>query len=137
MTKLMSLFKSRNKKIKENVKGCTISIASERFSFFLFFLLLLVHLIACLWIVITQFHSERNWLLMKLLNLQENGESEMRIRDKYFLSLNFVTQTITTVGYGDINSVNTVERIVNILLMITGVLGFSFASGSIGSIMLN
>jgi len=45
--------------------------------------------------------------------------------------------TITTVGYGDIAAENTIERIICIILMITGVISFSFASGSLSSILSN
>lgn len=49
----------------------------------------------------------------------------------------FITQTITTVGYGDVNPGNIIERIFVIGLMYVGVIVFSFASGSLGSIMQN
>jgi hypothetical protein len=51
------------------------------------------------------------------------------------LSIYFVTQTVTTVGYGDVSPTSTVERIFVIILMIVGVLGFSFAAGSLSSII--
>ena len=51
------------------------------------------------------------------------------------LSMYFVTQTVTTVGYGDVTPTSTGERLFVILLMIVGVLGFSFASGSVSSII--
>ena len=43
--------------------------------------------------------------------------------------------TITTVGYGDIAAHTTVERIFCFILMIIGVISFSFASGSLASIL--
>jgi len=43
--------------------------------------------------------------------------------------------TITTVGFGDITATNTTEAICCILIMIVGVLAFSFASGSLSSIL--
>lgn len=51
------------------------------------------------------------------------------------LSIYFVTQTVTTVGYGDITPRSTAERLFVIILMIVGVLGFSFAAGSLSSII--
>ena len=43
--------------------------------------------------------------------------------------------TFTTVGYGDISATNTSERILAIFLMIGGVFAFSFATGTLTSIL--
>ena len=40
-------------------------------------------------------------------------------------------------GYGDISGNNTTERVVSAIFMVIGVIGFSFASGSLTSIMAN
>jgi hypothetical protein len=45
--------------------------------------------------------------------------------------------TITTVGYGDISGTNNLERIFCCIMMITGVILFSFASGALASIIQN
>jgi hypothetical protein len=45
--------------------------------------------------------------------------------------------TITTVGYGDISANSTVEKVLAIILMIIGASGFSFAAGSLSSLMSN
>ena len=42
-----------------------------------------------------------------------------------------------TVGYGDITPTNMGERLISIVLMIIGIVSFSFASGSLSSIMSN
>jgi len=39
------------------------------------------------------------------------------------------------VGYGDISAMNTGERILSAFLMLVGVIAFSFATGSLSSIM--
>jgi len=57
--------------------------------------------------------------------------------DLYASSIYFVMQTITTVGYGDISIVTPTERIICILLQLIGVISFSFASGSLTSIIAN
>jgi len=44
---------------------------------------------------------------------------------------------MTTVGYGDISGQNILERMVSIFIMIVGVISFSFATGSLSSIMSN
>ena len=49
----------------------------------------------------------------------------------------FSVTTITTVGYGDISATATNERILSIFIMIVGVIAFSFATGSLTSIISN
>jgi hypothetical protein len=44
---------------------------------------------------------------------------------------------MSTVGYGDINPTNSKERIFAIVVMLFGVVIFSFISGSLSSVMLN
>ena len=43
--------------------------------------------------------------------------------------------TLTTVGYGDISGTNTIERLICIFLMLTGVFFFTFASGTLTNII--
>ena len=57
--------------------------------------------------------------------------------DLYLVSFYFTVTTIVTVGYGDIHATNSGERAISILLMITGVISFSFATGSLSSIISN
>jgi hypothetical protein len=53
----------------------------------------------------------------------------------YIASYYFTVTTITTVGYGDITATQTQERSVAIFLMIFGVVAFSFATGTLSSIL--
>ena len=55
----------------------------------------------------------------------------------YLTSIYFTVTTITTVGYGDISGTNKTERIFCIFIMVAGVIAFSFASGSLASIIQN
>lgn len=43
--------------------------------------------------------------------------------------------TITTVGYGDIQAQNPIEMVFCSLIMLVGVISFSFANGSLASIL--
>lgn len=56
---------------------------------------------------------------------------------KYFAAYYFVTSTITTVGYGDLHATSTLERILAIIFMICGVIAFSYATGTLTSILTN
>ena len=55
----------------------------------------------------------------------------------YITSLYYTVTTMTTVGYGDINGANTLERAISIMIMLIGVIAFSFATGSLSSILSN
>lgn len=47
----------------------------------------------------------------------------------------YTVTTITTVGYGDISANGTPERVFAIILMVVGVFAFSFATGSLATII--
>ena len=53
----------------------------------------------------------------------------------YVASYYFTMTTLTTVGYGDIKGHTVIERVVCIFLHLIGVLSYSFASGSLTSII--
>ena len=55
----------------------------------------------------------------------------------YITGMYYTVTTITTVGYGDISATTTYERIVAIVFMLVGVILFSFAAGSLSSILSN
>jgi voltage-gated potassium channel Kch len=55
----------------------------------------------------------------------------------YITSYYFTVTTIMTVGYGDITAQSLGEKLLAILLMLIGVVAFSFATGSISSIIAN
>jgi hypothetical protein len=53
------------------------------------------------------------------------------------MSVYWTITTITTIGYGDISGTNTIERIFCSLMMLIGVISFSFMNGSLTSILAN
>jgi hypothetical protein len=55
----------------------------------------------------------------------------------YKVSFYWATATITTVGYGDIGGTNNTERVFCAIIMLFGVIAFSFANGSLTSIIQN
>jgi hypothetical protein len=62
------------------------------------------------------------------------GENESAI---YAISLYWTITTITTVGYGDISATNLFEMAFASIMMLIGVVSFSFANGTLASIMTN
>jgi hypothetical protein len=61
--------------------------------------------------------------------------SDLASRDTlYVTSLYWTITTITTVGYGDIGGSNTLERLFCCIVMLIGVVSFSYVNGVLASI---
>jgi len=75
-------------------------------------------------------NSKENWIYLG--NYTDYGDFQL-----YITSFYFTVTTIVTVGYGDITPKNTGERIICMLLMITGVISFSIGTGILSSIIAN
>jgi hypothetical protein len=120
-----------------------IDQGSERLVFLGVFMLFFVHIACCFFVIIPTLiaDSEENAELHTSTWLEkyckdENGEvdSDGKI---YLKSLYWVITTVATVGYGDIIVQNSFEMIYCILLMLFGVLLFTFVSGALASILAN
>ena len=108
-----------------------VSVAIERMFFFAVFSLLFIHTISCLWIFLAVENMDiDNWIDTFEFNLNDVGPM-------YTIGMYWTVTTITTVGYGDISATNTAERIVASIIMIIGVIAFSFSTGSLSSIIQN
>ena len=57
--------------------------------------------------------------------------------DQYIHAMYFTVTTMTTVGYGDMSGANSMERVFCIILMVVGVIVFTFISGAISSVLSN
>jgi Ion channel len=130
MIRLLKIAKVRNKLVKDLSDILRISVGVERLLFLLIIFLLLVHIIACFWVFIAKFdeNSKDNWIYNKDYVDYEDYEL-------YVTSFYFSVTTIVTVGYGDITAISVGEKIVAVILMITGVIAFSFATGALSSII--
>src|SRR5690606_11185524 len=84
------------------------------------------HILACVWIYIAEL-TYPNWISIYHLS---DTDFEIYISSVYF---NWVT--IFTVGYGDITAKNSVERIYAILIMIIGLLAYTFALSILSNII--
>jgi CRP-like cAMP-binding protein len=84
-----------------------------------------MHLFGCLWLYIGQTSSRPNsWLML-------NHQYDAVLVDRYTYSFYSVTQTFTTVGYGDVICELNLERAMRIVTMISGVLIYNMFSGQI------
>ncbi len=85
--------------------------------FFIFWLLLLAHWLACGWIVLRSFSA-----------VQDNIT-------KYITSLYWVIETLTTVGYGETTPLTNAQHIYAIIIMLTGVGTYGFIIGNVANLL--
>ena len=105
----------------------------ERLLLATFMFLLLCHIASCAWIIVAIYEETQyndSWL-------SQPGYRALAGFDLYVAAFYFTITTITTVGYGDIHACSTIECVVSIVFKITGVLGFSYATGVISAIIEN
>lgn len=102
----------------------------EKLIYFLLTFFLLSHLSTCIWYFVAKMEnlSPDSWVV----RLGYIDDTNFQI---YILSFYWTLTTVTTVGYGDISAGTTPERIYNLFIMSFGVLMYSFAIGSLSSIV--
>lgn len=126
----MKLIKERKNIANILRKLVSFSEASELLFFFMLIFIILVHTFACVWIFMGRLNildGQPNWI--------EDGYDELADQSLYLTSFYFCITTITTVGYGDISGLSDLEKCFCIVLMLVGVISFSFATGSLTSIL--
>jgi hypothetical protein len=110
-----------------------VSAGFERLFLFFFIFFILCHIATCLWIIIPSLHTTEKdyagtWM---------EGSNNLTSSQLYAKSFYWTITTITTVGYGDISGTNVTEWVFGSLMMIIGVISFSFANGTLASILSN
>jgi hyperpolarization activated cyclic nucleotide-gated potassium channel 2 len=102
----------------------------ERLIYFILGFLLGNHIVACMWYFVAKLEdfSPDSWVTRL-------GYIDYSSEELYIISFYWTLTTVTTVGYGDVNAGTTFERIYNLLIMSLGVLMYSFAIGSLSSIV--
>ena len=135
LTKLLRMTKmsskgNLNRVTKFFMEKLKINANVERLFFFVLTFLLMNHLCACFWYFMAKIEdfSPDSWVVR--LGYMDNSNLEL-----YIISFYWTLTTVTTVGYGDITAGTTIERIYNLFIMSFGVLLYSFAIGSLSSIV--
>ena len=104
----------------------------QRLAFFALIFLVGAHITSCFWLI-----------LARIVNPTYHGTwavhyaGEFKAGDNmhaYYIAAYWALQTITTVGYGDVDIENNYERIVGALVMTAGVILFTVANATIISI---
>lgn len=114
-----------------------VGIGFERLFFFMLISLVLIHIVSCLWIMIPQLSMEGDNPVFHDSWLEQFQDLHHSSTDVYATSFYWTVTTITTVGYGEINGNTTLERLFCSIVMIIGVISFSFVNGSLASILSN
>ena len=129
LVRILKIFKESNKMFKYMENYLNIGVGFQRLLGFILSFFMIIHIVACLWIMTVQFYesAEGTWM--------EGDIVEMPPGEKYLTSMYFTVTTITTVGYGDVTISTKLEKVFCIVTMLTGVTTFSFASGSLASIL--
>ena len=91
--------------------------------------ILLIHVCTCFWVFIGNLEdSPENWYYQKVYQNYSDA-------DLYIAAFYFVVTTIATVGYGDITSNTSYEKLFTIVMMLIGVTSFSFATSFLASLL--
>jgi len=131
LIRVLKIVKDKSKFLKYMQELFKISIGLQRFFGFILAFFILIHISACLWIMTATFVGDHGvdgtWM--------EGDIDEMPHSEQYLTSIYFTVTTITTVGYGDISIGSKSEKIFCVMVMLVGVMSFSFFSGSLASII--
>jgi hypothetical protein len=132
LIRVLKIVKQRSQLLKYLNDFLKIGLGFERLFFFAIIFLILCHILTCIWVITATFAGDEEDDVSWIDGFDEGNTGEI-----YITSLYYTVTTMTTVGYGDINGANTVERAVSIMIMLIGVIAFSFATGSLSSILSN
>jgi hypothetical protein len=129
LLRIVKIAKEKNKFAKYLHSIFNIGFGMQRLLGFILSFFILIHIVSCMWILTAQFYEEGKGTWM------EGDIFLMPPGEKYLTSIYFTVTTITTVGYGDVSISTKTEKVFCILSMLVGVISFSFASGSLASIL--
>ena len=137
LTRLLRVFKLVKQKGKAMKFMSEKLPGMERMFFFVLLSIVMIHIQTCLWVMLPQLlTNEPNARdFYKNTWIQEFIEKNYTDNQLYWTSFYWVLTTVTTVGYGDIKPLLIGEKIYTIIAMIIGVMCFTFANGSLASIL--
>ena len=116
-------------KITSSVKQTVFVAKTIRLITTLLIFSMLMHLFACL-VIFVGYNSYPNWIVN--LNLEPNDSKNI-----YIASLYFICTTVLSIGYGDILTYNTKERLINGCLLVVGLLLYTWTLSSLTSYLVN
>lgn len=145
LTRLLRVFKimkDKNKFMKLFSDLLKLGPGFERLFFIMLLMFVLIHITSCIWVMFPSFTYEpikdgKKGIYYGTWIQKYQEKENLTGLELYATSLYWTCTTITTVGYGDIVGNNTQERIFCSIIMIIGVIAFSFVNGSLTSILSN
>ena len=129
--RILTMSKSNTSRVtKFLLEKLKVNATIEKLIIFLLLFFLLNHLCACLWVLMSKLEDMNpdSWVVRL-------GYIDISNMELYTISFYWTLTTVTTVGYGDISAGTTSERVFNLFIMSFGVLLYSFAIGSLSSIV--
>lgn len=101
----------------------------------------MTHVLGCLWILMgtfeyTVYEGEAIWYETDNWIYQNDYDPKKQF-EVYAVAIYFMIETITTVGYGDFGPNNLVEEFFLTVVMIIGVVAFSYAMSTLQLIVSN
>lgn len=145
MTKILRMVrivKVKNKLARHLQDILKIGAGAERLFFLIIMFFVLSHVVTCIWygqplilimicrIFIGKYDetSKDNWIY-------KSQSIDSPDSDLYIDAFYFTITTLVTVGYGDITAESQKEKVLCCILMIMGVISFSYMTGSLSSII--
>jgi succinate dehydrogenase hydrophobic anchor subunit len=129
LMKLIRLFKY-NRSISKILSAQKMNQGVKRMISVTITMLFLVHLMGCLFYMIAMLNDFQSNSWVVRLGKMEEGPFRL-----YLFGINWALQTLTTVGYGDINAYEISERELALVWMIFGVGFYSFTIGNLAGII--
>lgn len=143
--RFLKMYKNRNKLLAYFHNILHTNIGTERLALFFVATIVIGHVFTCIWILLAYIDQEMmieedgtiiydwpehsvNWITVNQLQSEAKGSL-------YTIAFYFMIETITTVGYGDFSATSSRENIFLIILMVLGVISFSYATGALSSII--
>jgi len=131
--RLLRFFKEGNRFAKYLNTVLRLTQGVDRLVMILFCFLIFCHIGACVWYLQAKLNENdpTNWLSRQEEILGDSSKFYI-----YVSSLYYIIATTVTVGYGDIQAGNSIERVVAVVMMFIGAFIYSFIIGTLSSIML-
>ena len=135
LLRVLKIVKDRSKILKYLNDFLKIGLGFERIFFFMIIYLILLHVMTCVFVIAGQMRDiidETKELPSWMDDYSDTGNEGIYLNAMYF-----AMTTVTTVGYGDLGGVNTLEYGISILCVIFGAISFSFAQSALATLMSN
>lgn len=135
LLRVLKIVKDRSRILKYLNEFLKIGLGFERIFFFIIIYMILLHVMTCVFIIAGQLRDvidETKELPSWIDDYSDSGNGGIYLNAMYF-----AMTTVTTVGYGDLGGVNTLEYGISILCVVFGAISFSFAQSALATLMSN